>query len=67
MKFTKQNQRKLLKMYKILKSDHGYTREKAKHFLDYLNFELDNTAKNEEKFNLNYLLPIYNDCKMQII
>lgn len=33
-------------------------------FLYYLNFELD---KGRKKFNLNYLLSIYNDCKMQII
>lgn len=33
-------------------------------FLYYLNFELD---KGRKKFNLNYLLSMYNDCKMQII
>lgn len=35
-------------------------------FLYYLNFELDKTAE-MNKFNLNYLLSIYNDCKMQVI
>lgn len=42
-----------------------YARE-SEAFLDYLNCELDN-SRNEQKFNLNYLLSIYNDCKMQII